>query len=99
MASTKEKLVFYKAAAVEDGALVLKMSRECLERAVEEMKRYEEGYLSDKDLGKKAKRLNWAINYLASMLGNVRMDLLADRQAELVKFAALEKELADASTV
>ena len=78
--------------AIRDGAEALQRAREALERAVEEIKRYEaryddtrvETFGATSPMQAKADVLNWALGYIASsILGNARLDLIADAQAKL----------------
>ncbi len=58
--------------------------REAIERAAQEIARYEVQFQEATDLGQKAKVLNWAINHLCtSIMPNARIDLAAGAQAEL----------------
>ncbi|MFZ5635455.1 MAG: hypothetical protein ACOY82_02600 [Pseudomonadota bacterium] len=70
--------------ALRHGASALAHMREALEAAALAISRYEEQYREAADLGQNAKVLNWAINHVCtSVLGNARVDLAADAQAEL----------------
>jgi hypothetical protein len=61
-------------------------ARAMLERAVREMDTYLDAFERAKDDGGRARVMNWAIGYLAANLhGNLRLDILADRQAELTQ--------------
>ena len=64
----------------------------CLLRAIREIDSYTERYNSTDSLTDKANQLNYALNYVASsIIGNCRLDMLADRQAKLVQMAEIAK--------
>lgn len=68
----------------QNGLDALLNAREVLERAVREIDGHVHTYQTAQSDTTRAKALNWTINYLAtSLLGNCRLDLLANRQAEL----------------
>ena len=70
--------------ALRNGADALQCMREAIERAAQEIARYEVQFQEATDLGQKAKVLNWAINHLCtSIMPNARIDLAAGAQAEL----------------
>jgi len=74
--------------AIESGSEALEEVRAVLTRAMRELDRYSERYEEYTDLGDKAKVLNWTINFLTTgILGNCRIDLLADAQVSLSKGA------------
>ncbi|TXI47130.1 MAG: hypothetical protein E6Q50_14450 [Lysobacter sp.] len=79
--------------ALRHGASALAHMREALEAAALAISRYEEQYREAADLGQNTKVLNWAINHVCtSVLGNVRIDLAADAQAELNAIAKRTEE-------
>jgi hypothetical protein len=70
--------------ALRHGADALTHMREAIERAAQELVRYEGQYHETDRLADKAKVLNWAIQHLCtSIMGNARIDLAADAQAQL----------------
>jgi hypothetical protein len=70
--------------AIGDGADALKHMRIALERAAEELARYEQRYETAESLRDKANVINWAIGYAAGSPGsNLRIDLAASAQAKL----------------
>jgi hypothetical protein len=88
-------------AAIRAGREALQHARETLERAAEDIKRYEERYenaepetLDGRSLMlTKANVLGWALGYIASsILGNTRLDLIADAQAKLQVQVAREHD-------
>ena len=88
-------------AAIRAGREALQHARETLERAAEDIKRYEERYenaepetLDGRSLMlTKANVLGWALGYIASsILGNTRLDLIADAQAKLQVQVARERD-------
>lgn len=74
--------------ALRNGAEALHCMREAIERAAQEIARYEAHFQNADDLDQKAKVLNWAINHVcSSIMGNARIDLAAGAQAELYALA------------
>lgn len=72
----------------ENARKTLVDARATLERAIREMDRYLETFDRAEHDRDRASALNWAINYLAtSVLGNVRLDLIANQQAKLMRIA------------
>ena len=70
--------------ALRNGADALQCMREAIERAAQEIARYEEQFQNADGLDQKAKVLNWAINHVCtSIMGNARIDLAAGAQAGL----------------
>ena len=70
--------------ALRNGAEALQCMREAIERAAQEIARYEAHFQNADGLDQKAKVLNWAINHVCtSIMGNARIDLAAGAQAEL----------------
>lgn len=70
--------------ALHHGVNALQCMREALERASQEIARYEGQFAEADDLDKKARVLNRAINFLCTgVMNNARIDLAADAQAEL----------------
>jgi hypothetical protein len=70
--------------ALRNGADALQCMREAIERAAQEIARYEEQFQNAESLDQQAKVLNWAINHVCtSIMGNARIDLAASAQAEL----------------
>jgi hypothetical protein len=70
--------------ALRNGADALQCMREAIERAAQEIARYEAQFQESAGLDQKAKVLNWAINHVCtSIMGNARIDLAAGAQAEL----------------
>jgi hypothetical protein len=70
--------------ALRNGADALQCMREAIERAAQEIARYEAHFRNADGLDQKAKVLNWAINHVCtSIMGNARIDLAAGAQAEL----------------
>lgn len=55
-----------------------------LQRSIDEINRYQERLLDCKTDVERSQVINWAVNYLVcSITPNLRIDLLADSQAEL----------------
>ena len=54
--------------ALRNGAEALQRMREAIERAAQEIARYEVQFQEATDLGQKAKVLNWAINHLCTSI-------------------------------
>lgn len=55
-----------------------------LQRSIEEINRYQERLLDCKTDVERSQVINWAVNYLVcSITPNLRIELLADSQAEL----------------
>ena len=63
-------------------------SRTILENALKELDGYLQQFDQSEDTQQRARVMNWAINYLVSNLhGNLRIDQLANQQAELTRLA------------
>ncbi|MGH8567423.1 MAG: hypothetical protein ACREXU_05240 [Gammaproteobacteria bacterium] len=63
-------------------------ARATLERAIREIDRYLKNFDEAENDHDRARALNWTINYLATgVLGNLRLDRIADQQAELARLA------------
>lgn len=72
--------------AIDKGESSINNAIETLERALRELNKYREDYASNPEPSKKANVLNWTINELVSnIMPNLRIDLLADAQAELTR--------------
>ncbi len=72
--------------AEQRGREAIAQARATLERALQELDSYAERYDSADALRDKTKVLNWTLNYLAtSITPNLRLDLIASAQAELVR--------------
>ncbi len=72
--------------AEQRGREAIAQARATLERALREIDSYAERYDSADALRDKTKVLNWTLNYLAtSITPNLRLDLIASAQAELVR--------------
>lgn len=66
----------------------LAYARTILENAAGELDRYAQQFDQAEDNDSRARVMNWAINYLVSNLhGNLRIDRLANQQAELTRLA------------
>jgi hypothetical protein len=89
----KAELIKYQTEyTVNAGAEALNEVKECLLRAIREIDSYTERYNTTDSLTDKANQLNYALNFVASsIIGNCRLDLLADRQAKLVQMAEITK--------
>ncbi len=70
--------------ALRNGAEALQCMRTAIERAAQEIARYEVQFQEAAGFDQKANVLNWAINHICtSIMGNARIDLAAGAQAEL----------------
>lgn len=68
------------------GRDALGQARATLERSLAELDRYIASYDSAEALESKADVLNWAIGHLTTYVpGNVRLDMIAGAQAELIR--------------
>lgn len=89
---TKEKIEFYKEWVIDSGSESLAQARSTLEKAVIELKRFEDRYKESDTLNDKADQLNWALNHLVSnIISNCRIDMIASAQAKLNEVSAMEK--------
>lgn len=62
----------------------LKDAVNVLQRSMDEIERYQERMQDCKSDSERAQVINWAVNYLVcNIMPNLRVDLLADSQAEL----------------
>ena len=69
----------------------LAQARSTLERALRELDRYTARFDEAESLRDKADVLNWTLRHLATYVpNNVRMDLIAGAQAELVRADTME---------
>jgi hypothetical protein len=69
----------------------LRNARSTLAGALDKLDGYIERYEQADALTKKADVLNWTISHLATYIaGNVRLDLIADAQAALMRTDALQ---------
>lgn len=72
--------------AVKNGREAFDAVTEALERALREVRKYSEWYDQADNNKERADTLQYTIGYVTSnILGNMRIDLLAARQAELHK--------------
>ena len=77
--------------AEQRGREAIAQARATLERALREIDSYAERYDSADALRDKTKVLNWTLNYLAtSITPNLRLDLIADAQAELARTESMQ---------
>ena len=68
-------------------------ARATLERALRELDRYIERYDEGKDAKDRADVLNWSINHLVTFIpNNIRLDLIAGAQAEMLRAHALQQQ-------
>ena len=75
--------------AETSGRDALTNARATLQRALEELDRYIERYDEAEQLKDKANVLNWTLSHLATYIpNNVRLDMIAGAQAELIRAAA-----------
>ena len=66
------------------GHVAPKYAANVLQRSVDEMDRYQDRFQDCKTDAERAQVMNWAVNYLVCNIApNLRIDLLADSQAEL----------------
>lgn len=80
--------------AVESADTHLNTSRLSLMRALEEINKYQRTFNDEVDPSRKADVLNWTINYLITgILPNLRIDLLANAQANLKSLAAIRENV------
>ncbi len=64
-----------------------------LQRSIDEINRYQERLLDCKTDVERSQVINWAVNYLVcSITPNLRIDLLADSQAELRALAGGQRD-------
>ncbi len=72
--------------AETSGRDALANARATMQRALEELDRYTTRYNEAESLKDKANDLNWTLSHLASNITpNLRLDLIASAQAELVR--------------
>ena len=77
--------------AETSGRDVLANARTTMQRALEELDRYIARYDEAESLKDKANVLNWTLSHLATYVpNNVRLDLIASAQAELVRADTME---------
>ncbi len=75
--------------AETSGRDALDNARATMQRALEELDRYIERYNEAEQLKDKANVLNWTLSHLATYIpNNVRLDMIAGAQAELIRAAA-----------
>ena len=75
--------------AETSGRDALANARATMQRALEELDRYIERYDEAEQLKDKANVLNWTLSHLATYIpNNVRLDMIAGAQAELIRVAA-----------
>ncbi len=75
--------------AETSGRDALANARATMQRALEELDRYIERYDEAEQLKDKANVLNWTLSHLATYIpNNVRLDMIAGAQAELIRAAA-----------
>ncbi len=75
--------------AETSGRDALANARATMQRALEELDRYIERYDEAEQLKDKANVLNWTLSHLATYVpNNVRLDIIAGAQAELIRAAA-----------
>ncbi len=75
--------------AETSGRDALANARATMQRALEELDRYIERYDEAEQLKDKANVLNWTLSHLATYVpNNVRLDMIAGAQAELIRAAA-----------
>jgi len=75
--------------AETSGRDALADARATMQRALEELDRYIERYDEAEQLKDKANILNWTLSHLATYIpNNVRLDMIAGAQAELILAAA-----------
>jgi hypothetical protein len=85
--SPKEQAeLFASDLAQHAGREALLAARQVLANATRDLDRYIDGYEGSTTNSERAQQLNGAINHLASnIMGNLRIDTLADCQAHLVR--------------
>ena len=77
--------------AETSGRDALANARATIQRALEELDRYIARYDEAESLKDKANVLNWTLSHLAPYVpNNVRLDLIAGAQAELVRADTME---------
>ena len=77
--------------ATRSGHDALANARATLERALAELDRYITRYEDAEDIKDKANVLNWALGHLATYVpNNVRLDIIATAQAELMRARAAQ---------
>ena len=77
--------------AETSGRDALANARATMQRALEELDRYIARYDEAESLKDKANVLNWTLSHLATYVpNNVRLDLIAGAQAELVRADTME---------
>ena len=77
--------------ATRSGHDALSNARATLERALAELDRYITRYEDAEDIKDKANVLNWALGHLATYVpSNVRLDMIATAQAELMRVRATQ---------
>ena len=77
--------------ATRSGHVALANARATLERALAELDHYIARYEGAEDIKDKANVLNWALGHLATYVpSNVRLDMIATAQAELVRIRAAQ---------
>ena len=75
--------------AETSGRDALANARATMQRALEELDRYIARYDEAEQLKDKANVLNWTLSHLATYIpNNVRLDMIAGAQAELIRAAA-----------
>ena len=77
--------------ATRSGHDALANARATLERALVELDHYITRYEDAQEIKDKANVLNWALGHLATYVpSNVRLDMIATAQAELVRIRAAQ---------
>ena len=77
--------------ATRSGHDALANARATLERALVELDHYITRYEDAQEIKDKANVLNWALGHLATYVpNNVRLDMIATAQAELVRIRAAQ---------
>jgi hypothetical protein len=85
---------FYSEMAAKGGRQALEQVKATIERTLQEVDSYIAQYDSKESESGKADVLNWTMNYLTNnVLGNCRIDILANRQAELTMAADLKRRM------
>jgi hypothetical protein len=84
-----EQTQFEKQLAKQQAVERMQNAVNTLQRSMYEIERYKEDLEQSDNPEQQAKILNWAINHLVCNISpNLRIDLLADSQAELNRLAA-----------
>lgn len=85
MTNFNERLVQMVAAQAREKANQrLQDALKILQRSMDEIERYQDRFQDCKSDSERAQVINWAVNYLVcNIMPNLRVDLLADSQAEL----------------